>query len=168
MTYKTLDKITRQAANKVLGMASENLDKWLVTCDFNEGIEIEGYDLGTSVELSFDPPISPFTFFTSDVVFYVCTHEDGIGDMQVFFGDSCYDVAAAEAAASEFLGRDASDGWYIDEEFSEDAGLHLMREFCFDPESESELLDQLTACFSELCEADTSDELRSFIHYFEA
>ena len=64
MTYNTLENAVRSAACKTLGARSKDFDKWLVTCDFNEGIEIENFDLGTSVELSFDPPISPFRYFS--------------------------------------------------------------------------------------------------------
>ena len=167
MTYNTLESVTRQVACKTLGAKSENFDKWLVTCDFNEDIEIEDFDHGTSVELSFDPSISPFQYFSSDVVFYVSVHEDGIGDVQVFFGENCQDVASAEVAACDFLARDDSDGWYIAEDFDENVGLHLMREFAFEPEDELDLLEKVTACFSELCEAEIADELRSFVHYFE-
>lgn len=167
MNYNKLESVTRQAVCKTLGAKSENFDRWLLTCNYNEDLEIDGFDFGTSVELSFDPPISPFTFFSSDVVFYVSVHEGGIGDVQVFFGENCSDVVSAEAAACDFLARDDSDGWYIAEDFDESAGLHLMREFAFDPEDESNLLTKLTACFSELCEAEVADGLRSFVHYFE-
>ena len=167
MTYNTLESVARQAACKTLGAKSENFDKWLITYNFNEDIEIEDFDLGTGVELTFDPSISPFQYFSSDVVFYVSVHEGGIGDVQVFFGETCHDVESAEAAACDFLARDDSDSWYIAEDFDENSGLHLMREVAFDPENESDLLTKLTACFSELCEAEIADELRSFIHYFE-
>ena len=166
MNYNTLERITRQAACKTLGVKSENFDKWLITCNYNEDIEIEDFDLGTSVELSFDPSISPFQYFSSDVVFYVSVHEGGIGDVQAFFGNSCSDPDAAERAAGAFS-DEALGGWYIAEDFDENSGLHLMREVAFDPENESDLLTKLTACFSELCEAEVADKLRSFIHYFE-
>lgn len=167
MTYQKLESVTRQAVCKTLGAKSKNFDKWLVTCNYNEDLEIDGFDLGTSVELSFDPSISPFQYFSSDVVFYVSVHEDGIGDMQVFFGETCQDVEDAEAAASEFLERNVSDGWYIEEDFDENSGLHLMREFEYDTTDETDLLAKVTACFTELCEAEVADELRSFVHYFE-
>lgn len=166
MTYNTLESVTRQAACKTLGAKSENFDKWLVTCNFKEDIEIEDFDLGTSVELSFDPSISPFQYFSSDVVFYVSVHEDGIGDVQAFFGNSCSDSDAAECAAGAFY-DEAFGGWYIGAYFEEDCGLHMIREFTFDPESESDIESKIAACFSELLENETADKLRSFIHYFE-
>ena len=167
MTYNTLERTVRSAVCRTLGEKSRDFDNRIVTCNPNEDIEIEGFDLGTSVELSFDPPISPFTFFASNMIFYVSVHEGGIGDIQVFFGENCQDVDSAEAAARDFLGRDPSDGWYIAEDFDENFGLHLMREFVFDPEDETDLLAKVTAYFTELCEAEGADELRSFIHYFE-
>lgn len=166
MTYNTLERITRQAVCNTLGAKSENFDKWLVTCNFNEDIEIEDFDLGTGVELSFDPPISPFSFFSSDVVFYVSVHEGGIGDVQVFFGNSCSDPDAAECAAGAFS-DEALGGWYIAEDFDSDFGLHLMIEFEFDPNTEHDLRVKITDCFFELCEPMLSNTLRSFIHYFE-
>jgi hypothetical protein len=168
MTYNTLERITRQAACKTLGVKSENFDKWLITCNYNEDIEIDDFDLGTSVELSFEPHISPFIYFSSDVVFFVNLHgADGLGDIQVFFGNSCSDVEAAEVAAKDFLSRDPSDSWYIGAYFEEDCGLHMIREFTFDPESESDIESKIASCFSELLENETADKLRSFIHYFE-
>ena len=167
MTYNTLENAVRSAACKTLGARSKDFDKWLVTCDPHEDIEIDDFDLGTSVELSFDPPISPFRYFSSDVVFYVSVHEGGIGDVQVFFGETCHDVDSAEAAACDFLERDDSDSWYISDDFDENSGLHLMREVAFDLESESDIESKIASCFSELLENETADKLRSFIHYFE-
>lgn len=166
MTYNTLERITRRAACMTLGENSKDFDKWLVTCNFNEDIEIEGYDIGTSVELSFDPAISPFKYFSSDVVFYVSAHEDGCGDMQVFFGNSCYDTDTVKNTV-EALSGDALGCWYIAEDFNDESGLHIMRDFEFDPDSQSDLLNKITDCFSELCEPKIADTLRSFIHYFE-
>ena len=167
MTYNTLENAVRSAACKTLGSRSKDFDEWLVTCDPNEDIEIDDFDLGTSVELSLDPSISPFQYFSSDVVFYVSVHEGGIGDVQVFFGENCSDVVSVEAAACDFLVRDDSDSWYIAEDFDENSGLHMIREFTFDPESESDIESKIASCFSELLENETADKLRSFIHYFE-
>ena len=128
MTYNTLENAVRSAACKTLGARSKDFDKWLVTCDPHEDIEIDDFDLGTSVELSFDPPISPFQYFSSDVVFYVSVHDDGIGDVQVFFGNSCSDPDEAECAKESFY-DEALGNWYIEEAFERDLGLHLMREF---------------------------------------
>ena len=168
MTYNTLESVTRQAACKTLGAKSKDFDKWLVTCDPDDDIEIEDFDLGTSVELTFDPSISSFTYFSSDVVFFVNLHaEVGRGDIQVFFGNSCVNTTSAEVAAKDFLSRDPSDSWYIGAYFEEDCGLHMIREFTFDPESESDIESKIASCFSELLENETADKLRSFIHYFE-
>ena len=168
MTYNTLERAVRSAVCNTLGARSEDFDIWLDTCDPNEGMEIEGCDIGTSVELYFDPSISPFAYFSSDVVFYVNIDKShNSGDIQAFFGANCYDIDAAEAAAEDFLDRDASDGWYIEDEFDEDAGLHLMRTFSVDPDNYADVFSKLATCFAELCEAKISDMLRSFVHYFE-
>ncbi|MBE6577815.1 MAG: hypothetical protein E7653_06730 [Ruminococcaceae bacterium] len=167
MTYNDLKSITKQAVCHTLGAASKDFDKWLVTCDPNDGIEIEGYDFGTCVELSFDPSVSPFNYFSSEVVFYVSTDDLGMGNVQAFFGSSCYDVDSAEEVANDFLDRGSEDGWFVEEYFDEDSGLHLMREFEFDPKDPSDLSDKLISCFSELCGPFISSKLRSFIHYFE-
>lgn len=168
MTYNTLERITRQAVCTTLGARSDNFDQWLETYNPDEIIEDEGFDLGTSVELYFDPAISPLTYFSSDVTFYVTVfNHQSTGAVSAFFGSSCNDVEAAEAAAKIFLDRDTSDGWYIEDEFDEDAGLHMIREFTFDPESESDIEGKIASCFSELLENETADKLRSFIHYFE-
>ena len=166
MTYNTLENAVRSAACKTLGARSKDFDKWLVTCDPHEDIEIDDFDLGTSVELSFDPPISPFQYFSSDVVFYVSVHDDGIGDVQVFFGNSCSDPDEAECAKESFY-DEALGNWYIEEAFERDLGLHLMREFEFDSESEPDLRVKIADCFAELCKPMISNTLRSFIHYFE-
>lgn len=168
MTYNILERVTRSAVCNTLGAKSENFDIWLDTCDPNEGMEIEGFDLGTSVELSFDPSISPFSYFSTDVVFYINIDENHkSGDVQAFFGSSCYDIDAAEVAAESFLVRDETDGWYVEDEFDEDSGLHLMRTFTVDPHSYADVFAKITTCFAELCESVISDKLRSFIHYFE-
>lgn len=167
MTYNTLEAITRQAACKTLGARSKDFDKWLVTCDPNEDIEIEDFDHGTSVELSFDPSISPFTYFSSDVVFFVNLSPNGVSDVQAFFGSSCSDTVAAELSAAQFLTRDDSDGWYVEEDFGEESGLHLMHTFVYDPEDDRSAEDAIASCFAELLENETADRLRSFVHYFE-
>lgn len=166
MTYNVLERATRNAVCNTLGAKSENFDIWLDTCDPNEGMEIG--EIGTSVELSFDPSISPFSYFSSDVVFYINIDENHkTGDVQAFFGANCYDIDAAEAAAEVFLERDTSDGWYIEDEFDEDSGLHLMRTFSVDPDNYADVFAKITICLAELCEANISDKLRSFIRYFE-
>lgn len=168
MTYNILERATRNAVCNTLGAKSENFDAWLNTCDPNEGMEIEGFDFGTSVELSFDPSISPFSYFSSDVVFYINIDEsNGIGDVQAFFGASCYDIDAAEVAAESFLERDEADGWYVEDELDENSGLHLMRTFTIDPNNDADAFAKIAMCFAELCGAEISDKLRSFIHYFE-
>ena len=168
MTYNTLERITRQAVCTTLGARSDNFDQWLETYNPAEIIEDEGFDLGTSVELYFDPAISPLTYFSSDVTFYVTVfNHQSTGAVSAFFGSSCNDVEAAEVAAKDFLSRDPSDSWYIGAYFEEDCGLHMIREFTFDPESESDIESKITSCFSELLENETADKLRSFIHYFE-
>ena len=167
MTYNTLEHAIRTAACKTLGSKSENFDNWIVTYDPNEGIEIEGFDLGTSVELSMDPSISPFTYFFSDVVFFVNLSSDGHGDVHAFFGSSCSDTAAAEAAAKAFLTRGEADGWYVEDAFDDNLGLHLMHTFTCNPDIYSSVENAIASCFAELLENETSDELRSFIHYFE-
>lgn len=168
MTYNTLERAVRKAICNTLGAKSDNFDQWLETCNPNDFMEDGDFDLGTSVELSFDPSISPFKYFSSDVVFCVTIDESqNSGDVQVFFGSSCYDVDAAEVAAGDFLEREASDGWYVEDEFDEDMGLHLMRPFYFEPNNEANLFAMISKCFAELCGAEVSDKLRSFIHYFE-
>lgn len=168
MTYNTLERITRQAVCNTLGTRSDNFDQWLETYNPDEIIEDEGFDLGTSVELYFDPSISPLKYFSSDVTFYVTIfNNQNLGAVSVFFGSSCQDIDATETAAKVFLDRDASDGWYIEDEFDEDAGLHLIREFHFEPNNDDNIFAMISKCFAELCGAEVSDKLRSFIHYFE-
>lgn len=168
MNYSTLEHAVRKAVCNTLGAKSDNFDQWLETCNPNDFMEEGDFDLGTSVELSFDPSISPFKYFSSDVVFYVTIDKNqNSGDVQVFFGVSCYDTDAAEAAAGDFLTRESSDGWYVEDEFDEDMGLHLMRPFYFETDNEVDMLAMISKCFAELCGAQVSDKLRSFIHYFE-
>ena len=172
MNYSNLESIVRSAACKTLGAKSENFDRWLVTSNSNEGITIEGFNFGTSVELSFDPSISPFNFFASDVVFYVDLPTEtprGISpaDIQLFFGNYCTDVDAAEKAAAAFLDRDASDGWYVEDCFDEGCGLHLVRVLGFEFESEEAFAKAVENAFAELLDHRVADNLRSFIHYFE-
>ena len=168
MTYNALERITRPAVCTTLGARSDNFDQWLETYNPDEIIEDEGFDLGTSVELYFDPAISPLTYFSSDVTFYVTVfNHQSTGAVSAFFGSSCNDVEAAEAAAKIFLDRDTSDGWYIEDEFDEDAGLHIIREFHFEPNNDADIFAMISKCFAELCGAEVSDKLRSFIHYFE-
>jgi hypothetical protein len=168
MTYNTLERITRQAVCTTLGARSDNFDQWLETYNPDEIIEDEGFDLGTSVELYFDPAISPLTYFSSDVTFYVTVfNNQNLGAVSAFFGSSCSDVDEAKSAAGDFLDRDASDGWHVADEFEEETGLHLVREFCFEPNNEADIFAMISKCFAELCGAEVSDKLRSFIHYFE-
>ena len=172
MNYSNLETIVRNVACRTLGAKSENFDRWLVTSDPNEGIEIEGFNLGTSVELSFEPSISPFNFFSSDVVFFVDLPTEqtrGItpADVQVFFGNYCTDTYAAEKAAETFLDREASDGWYVEDYFDEGGGLHLVRVLGFEFESEEAFAKAVENAFAELLDHRVRDKLRSFIHYFE-
>ena len=172
MNYNTLESIVKNAARKVFGVRFENFDEWIVTCNPNEGIYVEEIDLGTSVELSFEPSISPFNFFSSDVVFYVNAYPSfkeatPPACVQVFFGNSCLDIEAAEEAAEDFLNRESSDGWYIEDCFDEGCGLHLMCDLGFDFESDEDFADAVESAFSELCDRKLADKLRSFIHYFE-
>ena len=173
MNYNTLESIVKNAARKVFGARFENFDEWIVTCNPDEDIYVEGIDLGTSVELSFEPSTSPFNFFSSDVVFYVNAYPSfkeatPPACVQVFFGNSCLDIEAAEEAAEDFLNREPSDGWYIEDSFDEDCGLHLMRDLGFDFESDEDFADAVESAFIELCDRKLADKLRSFIHYFEA
>ena len=168
MTYNTLESAVRSAVCNTLGARSEDFDVWLDTCNPNEGMDFEGYDHSTSVELFFDPSISPFSYFSSNVVFYVnIDNNHNSGDVQAFLGARCYDIDAAESAAEGFLDQDAADGWYIEDEFDEDSGLHLMRTFSVDPDNYTDVFTKITTCFAELCDAKISDKLRSFVHYFE-
>jgi hypothetical protein len=168
MTYNTLERITRQAVCTTLGARSDNFDQWLETYNPDEIIEDEGFDLGTSVELYFDPAISPLKYFSSDVTFYVTVfNNQSLGAVSAFFGSSCSDVDEANSAAGDFLDRDASDGWYVADEFEEETGLHLVREFCFEPNNEADIFAMISKCFAELCGAEVANKLRSFIHYFE-
>ena len=167
MTYNTLERAVRRAACRTLGARSQNFDEWLVTCDPNEDIEIEGFDLGTSVEFTFDPSISPFSYFSSDVVFFVNLSTDGNGDVQTFFGNSCSNTVAAEKAKETLLFKDEADGWYVEEIFDANSGLHLMHTFACNSEDEDSVELAIASCLAELLEDQTADELRSFIHYFE-
>ena len=66
MTYNTLERMTRHAACNTIGAKSDNFNQWLETCNPNDFIEDKEFDLGTAVELSIDPSISPFRYFSSD------------------------------------------------------------------------------------------------------
>ena len=175
MTYNTLERITRQAACSTLGSKSKDFDKWLVTEDINEGMEItEEFDFlcGPCVELRFDPQISPFTFFSSDVTFYVSggmrTPKGGYpANIQVFFGHHCLDTVDAEKTADIFFDRSVDDGWYIEDCFDEGIGLHLIYELGFDIEKEEAFAVAVEKAFNELLNPRTTNALRSFIHYFE-
>lgn len=168
MNYNHLERAFRVAVRRTLGANRADFDHLLSTCDPNEGINMDRVYLGISVELTFDPSVSPFAFFGSDITIYANGNEDdGIGDLQIFFGNGCNDTEAAENAAGEFFYRDASDGWYIEEDFAEDCGLHLMRLFDFDPDDESDVERQITTCLKELTSGEVSEALRSFVHYFE-
>ena len=172
MNYTTLERIVRRAACRTLGAKSESFDSWLVTDDSHEGIELEGFRFGPCVELSFDPSISPFNYFSSDVVFFVDLPAEtpkgtSPADVQVFFGNICTDVEAAEAAAEAFLERDVPDGWYVEDCFDCDLGLHLRRELGYEFESVAAFATAVENAFAELCDPEITDGLRSFIHYFE-
>ena len=41
MTYNPLENAVRSAACKTLGSRSKDFDEWIVTCDPDDGIEIE-------------------------------------------------------------------------------------------------------------------------------
>ena len=173
MNYNTLELAVRDIACKTLGAKSENFDRWLVTCNPNEGMDIEGFDFGDCVELSFDPSISPVSYFSSKVVFYVSppvTQLSGAitpASVQVCFGRFCSDVEAAEAAAEDFLRRGIEDGWYIDSCFDPCLWLELRCELGTSFESDEALLSAIEDAFAELCDNRFADKLRSFIHYFE-
>ena len=172
MNYNKLEAIARNAARKTLGVNMENFDNSLVTRDPNEGIVIEGINLGTSVEISFTPSVSPFSFFSSDVVFFVNLPTEqtrGISpaDVQAFFGNYCTDVEAAETAVATFLERDIPDGWYVEDCFDECLGLHLRRELGDSFESDDAFASAVENAFSELCSNEITGQLCSFVQYFE-
>ncbi len=172
MNYNTLEAITRRAVCNTLGARSKDFDQWLVTFDSIDGIKIDGFDFGAGVELYFDPEISPFSFFSSEVSFFIS--EDlhtprGVSpaDVQVFFGNRCSNVAEAEKAAGAFLDRFVEDGWYVEDEFDECGGLHLRYELGLGLESEEAFATALEKAFGDLLDPSVTNALRSFIHYFE-
>ena len=172
MNYNTLESIVRSAACKTFGARSTNFDEWLVTYDIDEDVCIDELDLGTVVELSFEPSISPVKYFSSDVVFYVgaCNSSAKLtppAAVQAFFGNACKDIEAAEEAASDFLDRGPDDGWYVEDYFDEGGGLHLVRVLGFEFESEEAFAKAVENAFAELLDHRVADKLRSFIHYFE-
>ena len=172
MTYNTLEAITRKAVCNTIGARSKDFDQWLVTEDINEGMELDGFDLGTTVELSFDPQISPFTFFSSGATFYVSgdmrTPKGATpADIQVFFGNRCFDIDEAERAADGFLYRGVDDGWYVEDRFDEELGLHMRYELGLDIEDEETFAAALEKALNELLDPSVANALRSFIHYFE-
>ena len=175
MTYNTLEAITRKAVCNTIGARSKNFDQWIVTEDINEGMEIiEQFDFlcGPCVELWFDPQISPVTFFSSDVTFYVSGDmrtPKGVSpaDIQVFFGNHCSNVDEAERAADAFFDRGVDDGWYVEDCFDEGLGLHMRYELGHDIEDEETFAAALEKALNELLDPSVANALRSFIHYFE-
>ena len=173
MNYNILERAVRDIACKTLGAKSENFDRWLVTCNPNEGMEVEDFNFGDCVELSFEPLISPFSYFSSEVVFYVSPPVAQPGgaitpaSVLVCFGRFCSDVEAAEAAAEDFLRRGVEDGWYIDSCFDPCLWLELRYELGTSFESDEALLSAIEDTFAELCDNRFADKLRPFIHYFE-
>ena len=172
MNYNELEAIARSAARKTLGSKMENFDRGLVTANPNEGITMEGFNLRTTVELSFTPSVFPFDFFSSDVVFFVNLLTEsprGIShaNVQAFFGNYCTDVEAAEKAATAFLQRDVSDGWYVADCLDCDFGLHLRYELGGEFESDDAFAAAVERAFAELCGSAVADQLRSFVCYFE-
>ena len=174
MTYNTLERITRQAVCNTIGARSKDFDQWLVTEDINEGFMDEGVDFlcNPCVELGFDPQISPFTFFSSGVAFYVNrsirTSKGALpASIHAFFGSCCSDTVEAEKTADIFFDRGVDDGWYIEDCFEEGSGLHLAYELGFDIENEEAFAATLEKAFNELLDPSVANALRSFIHYFE-
>jgi hypothetical protein len=175
MTYNTLERITRQAVCNTIGARSKDFDQWLVTEDINEGMEIiEEFDLlcGPCVELWFDPQISPFTFFSSDVAFYVNgsirTSKGALpASIHAFFGCRCSDAVEADKTAEIFFDRGVDDGWYIEDCFEEGSGLHLVYELGLDIEDEEAFAAALEKALNELLDPLVANALRSFIHHFE-
>lgn len=175
MTYNTLERIMRQAVCNTIGARSKDFNQWLVTEDINEGMEIiEQFDFlcGPCVELGFDPQISPFTFFSSDIAFYVNgsirTSKGALpASIHAFFGSCCSDAAEAEKTADIFFDRGVDDGWYIEDCFEEYFGLHLIYKLGFDIENEEDFATVVEKAFNELLEPRTTNTLRPFLHYFE-
>jgi hypothetical protein len=175
MTYNTLERIMRQAVCNTIGARSKDFNQWLVTEDINEGMEIiEQFDFlcGPCVELGFDPQISPFTFFSSDVAFYVNgsirTSKGALpASIHAFFGCRCSDAVEADKTAEIFFDRGVDDGWYIEDCFEEGSGLHLVYELGLDIEDEEAFAAALEKALNELLDPLVANALRSFIHYFE-
>jgi hypothetical protein len=125
-------------------------------------MDIEDLDLGICVELAFDPAISPFSFFSGNVVFFACGH-NGSGMLHVFFGDGCSDVELANDGSDGY----GSYGWQIEDEFEEHCSLHLSSSFSYNEADESSLVATLAECLEELLDDRHVNELRPFIHYFD-
>ena len=167
MTFETLEALTANAVTHVFGKNDPTFQNHVITCDPNDGFDFFDFDLGTTVEVTFAPSVSPLPYFSSPVSFYVSAMEDGTGDVQAFFGTVCDDPDDAIDDGTLFFSREPSDGWYVESELEEECGLHLMRIFSYDPDEEQSLSEAIEQLFAELLESDTVSELTPFIHHFE-
>ena len=107
MNYKELEALSRRAICKTLGNGVKGFDSLIVSCDPFDDAHLDGLCVGTTVELSFEPSISPLSYFSSDVNFYISyvglsSEAISPATVAVFFGNRCSDVQAAEEAASDF------------------------------------------------------------------
>lgn len=162
MNYNSLERALRSAVRMTLGAKSTDFDAWLVTCDPNEDMALEALGLGAGAELTFDPSISPFSFFSGDVVFFAFAN-NGTGELHVLFGNGCSDPELANEASKGY----GSYGWQIEDEFDECSALHLSSSFSYDENSEHALVTALSECIEDLLDDRHVNTLRPFIHYFD-
>jgi hypothetical protein len=175
MNYSTFERAFRKAVVNTLGNGSRDFDKWISTNNPSEDMDFEGLPMSeVSIELAFEPSISPFKFFSGNI--NMCADFDqGEGMLQVFFGEGCSNAARANEYADRFnyLSSITNSSWYVEDEIEETFGLHLVANFKYPNQESSEKIFcemvrfQIELLLTVLTEDTLANELRSFIHYFE-
>ena len=175
MNYSTFERAFRNAVVDTLGSGSEDFSKWILTNNPNEDMDFGGLPTPeASIELTFEPSISPYKFFSGNVSMYV-DFEQGEGMLHIFFGERCSNVTCASEYADRFdrFCDKTNSSWRVEDEIEETTGLHLAANFKYPNQESSEKIFfemikfQIELLLIVLTEDALANELRSFIHYFE-
>ena len=174
MNYNTLECVLRRAVADAFGGGSPDFDKWLLTGNPNAGIDMAEHLPEVSVELAFDPSISPFVFFSGEVSMLADFDlEEESGMLHLFLGEDCSNPTLANEYADRF-NEEAASEWLVEDMIEEDSALHLVVNFSCPLKDISKELSlkvietQLALLLSRLKEDRVANSLRSFAHYFEA
>ena len=135
MNYNSLECAFRNAVVNTLGKGAPNFAERVYTGDGDIGLD--SYTDGVStihtdaiIEMTFDPDVAPFDFFSGDVCMCATFTSDECA-LHVYFGDACSDEKRANVCADRLdeLSANSNFIWRVEDEIEKDNALHLCSDF---------------------------------------